>query len=188
MALWCTLGSSADPIVGHFAISYHNEAAALGIDLDELFAAQLQDGEVTPPEWNIEGRQIGVYKCVLLLFHLLISSSFLRLCAMSTSLVVESNLSCGAIDNTATCPSQRSTRPAQAVRRAKVVVRSSMHSKISRSDRSRSCSTRPISRPNTLTALSYVLPYLLPCPSTLSCSSTCSLCYGVTCYGVTCYV
>lgn len=57
------LGSSADPIVGQFAISYHNEAAALGIDLDELFAAQIQDGEVTPPEWNIEGRQIGVYKC-----------------------------------------------------------------------------------------------------------------------------
>ncbi|EIM82754.1 glycoside hydrolase family 92 protein [Stereum hirsutum FP-91666 SS1] len=59
---WTQGGSSADPIVGHFAISYHNEAAALGIDLDELFAAQLQDGEVTPPEWNIEGRQIGVYK------------------------------------------------------------------------------------------------------------------------------
>lgn len=55
-------GSSGDVIVGHFAMTYHNEASALGIDLEQLYAAMLVDGEVTPPEWNIQGRQIDVYQ------------------------------------------------------------------------------------------------------------------------------
>ncbi|KAH9176527.1 glycoside hydrolase family 92 protein [Lactarius sanguifluus] len=53
--------SSADVIVGHFAIHYHNEAKALGVYLTELYAAQLADAEVNPPEWNIQGRQSNVY-------------------------------------------------------------------------------------------------------------------------------
>ena len=56
------IGSSADVIVGHFAINYHNEAAALGIDLEELYAAQIADAEKNPPDWNIEGRRADVYK------------------------------------------------------------------------------------------------------------------------------
>jgi hypothetical protein len=36
--------------VGHFAINYHNEANALGIDLDELYAAQIAGAEVNTPE------------------------------------------------------------------------------------------------------------------------------------------
>jgi hypothetical protein len=56
------VGSSADTIVGHFAVNYHNEAEALGINLDELYAAQIADAEVNPPEWNIQGRQSNVYK------------------------------------------------------------------------------------------------------------------------------
>ncbi|KAI0630406.1 glycoside hydrolase family 92 protein [Trametes polyzona] len=59
---WTQGGSSADPIVGHFAITYHNEAAALGIDLEELYSAMLADAEINPPEWNTLGRQINVYK------------------------------------------------------------------------------------------------------------------------------
>lgn len=55
-------GSSADNIVSHFAVNYHNEAQALGIDLNELYAALKADGEDGPPEWDIEGRQINVYK------------------------------------------------------------------------------------------------------------------------------
>ncbi|KAF8893524.1 glycoside hydrolase family 92 protein [Infundibulicybe gibba] len=57
-------GSSADNIVAQFAVNYHNEAARLGIDLNELYSAQLTDGELNPPEWNIEGRQVNVYKWV----------------------------------------------------------------------------------------------------------------------------
>ena len=55
-------GSSADNIVAHFAVSYHNEAAQLGIDLNELYAAAVTDAEVNPPEWNTQGRQVNVYK------------------------------------------------------------------------------------------------------------------------------
>ncbi|KAL1728271.1 glycoside hydrolase family 92 protein [Schizophyllum commune] len=59
---WTQGGSSADNILSHFAVHYHNEAAALGIDLEELYAAVLTDGEENPPEWNIYGRQINIYK------------------------------------------------------------------------------------------------------------------------------
>ncbi|KAH9054266.1 glycoside hydrolase family 92 protein [Lactarius vividus] len=58
---WTQGGSSGDVIVGHFAIHYHSEAKALGVDLTELYAAQLADAEVNPPEWNIQGRQSNVY-------------------------------------------------------------------------------------------------------------------------------
>ena len=60
------LGSSADNIVSHFAVNYHKEAGQLGIDLDELYSALLADGEINPPEWNIHGRQVNVYKYVYL--------------------------------------------------------------------------------------------------------------------------
>ncbi|KAL9711479.1 hypothetical protein Ac2012v2_004550 [Leucoagaricus gongylophorus] len=59
---WTQGGSSADNIVSHFAVHYHNEASRLGIDIDELYSALLADGELNPPEWNTMGRQINVYK------------------------------------------------------------------------------------------------------------------------------
>lgn len=59
---WTQGGSSADNIVSHFAVYYHNEAARLGIDLNELYSALVTDGEVNPPEWNTQGRQVNVYK------------------------------------------------------------------------------------------------------------------------------
>jgi hypothetical protein len=34
----------------------------LGIDLAELYAAQIADAEVNPPEWDIQGRQSNIYK------------------------------------------------------------------------------------------------------------------------------
>ncbi|KAI0085083.1 glycoside hydrolase family 92 protein [Irpex rosettiformis] len=58
---WTQGGSSADPIVGHFAITYHDEAEALGIDLNDLYSALLADGNDTPPNWDIEGRQADAY-------------------------------------------------------------------------------------------------------------------------------
>ncbi|KAF5355492.1 hypothetical protein D9758_006356 [Tetrapyrgos nigripes] len=59
---WTQGGSSADNIASQFAINYHNEAQRLGIDLNELYSALLADGDVNPPEWNIEGREVNVYK------------------------------------------------------------------------------------------------------------------------------
>jgi len=58
-------GSSGDIIVTQFAVNYHNEAQALGIDLDELYAALVMDGQVNPPEWNTLGRQVNAYKYVI---------------------------------------------------------------------------------------------------------------------------
>lgn len=56
------VGSSGDNIVSHFAVNYHNEAPALGIDVNELYSALLADGDLNPPEWNTQGRQVNVYK------------------------------------------------------------------------------------------------------------------------------
>ncbi|KAE9392262.1 glycoside hydrolase family 92 protein [Gymnopus androsaceus JB14] len=58
---WTQGGSSGDVIVGHFAINYHDEATALGIDLDDLYSAMLADGELNPMEWDIMGREINLY-------------------------------------------------------------------------------------------------------------------------------
>ena len=92
-----SIGSSGDVIVGHFAINYHNEANALGIDLAELYAAQLADAELNPPEWNIQGRQSNVYKSVFFSPHLCFS-----LCARADRLrCFCSNYGyapCGALD------------------------------------------------------------------------------------------
>ncbi|KIK69222.1 glycoside hydrolase family 92 protein [Collybiopsis luxurians FD-317 M1] len=59
---WTQGGSSGDVIVGHFAINYHNEAAELGVDLNDLYSAMLADGESNPFEWDIEGREVNLYK------------------------------------------------------------------------------------------------------------------------------
>ncbi|OJA12651.1 hypothetical protein AZE42_08696 [Rhizopogon vesiculosus] len=59
---WTQGGSSGDNIVAQFAVNYHNEAKALGIDINELYAALVTDGQVNPPEWNTMGRQVNVYK------------------------------------------------------------------------------------------------------------------------------
>ncbi|THH33315.1 hypothetical protein EUX98_g870 [Antrodiella citrinella] len=59
---WTQGGSSGDVIVGHFALNYHNEASELGIDLGELYSAMLADGDINPAEWDVQGRQVDVYK------------------------------------------------------------------------------------------------------------------------------
>ncbi|EKM54203.1 glycoside hydrolase family 92 protein [Phanerochaete carnosa HHB-10118-sp] len=58
---WTQGGSSGDVIVGHFAMTYHDEAAALGINLNDIYSAQLADAQLTPPNWDIEGREAGAY-------------------------------------------------------------------------------------------------------------------------------
>jgi putative alpha-1,2-mannosidase len=62
---WTQGGSSGDNIVAQFAVNYHDDAEALGVDLNELYAAMVTDGEVNPPEWNTMGRQVNVYKYVI---------------------------------------------------------------------------------------------------------------------------
>ncbi|KAL5507032.1 hypothetical protein ACEPAH_6488 [Sanghuangporus vaninii] len=55
-------GSDGDNVVSHFAVLYHNEAARLGVDKNELYSALKTDAEINPPEWNTQGRQVNVYK------------------------------------------------------------------------------------------------------------------------------
>ena len=43
-------------------MNYHNEASRLGVDINELYEALKTDAESNPPEWNIHGRQVNVYK------------------------------------------------------------------------------------------------------------------------------
>ena len=62
-------GSDGDNIVSHFAVNYHNEAERLGVDLNDLYSALLADGDNNPPEWNIHGRQVDVYKYSCPLIH-----------------------------------------------------------------------------------------------------------------------
>ena len=52
-------------ILGHFAMTYHDEAEALGINLEELYSAILADANDTPPTWDIQGRQAAIYKLVV---------------------------------------------------------------------------------------------------------------------------
>ena len=61
-------GSDGDNIVAQFAISYHNEAPELGVDLNDLYSALKTDAELNPPEWNIHGRQVNVYKSVKIVY------------------------------------------------------------------------------------------------------------------------
>jgi len=42
-------------ILADFAVKYHNEAQALGVNINELYSALVTDAQVNPPEWNIEG-------------------------------------------------------------------------------------------------------------------------------------
>ncbi|KAH7108373.1 glycosyl hydrolase [Auriculariales sp. MPI-PUGE-AT-0066] len=59
---WTQGGSDGTNLIAEFAVKYHSEAAALGVNLDEMYTALLSDGENNPKEWNTGGRQINVYK------------------------------------------------------------------------------------------------------------------------------
>lgn len=66
--------------MSHFAIAYHNEAAQLGVDIKELYSALKTDAELNPPEWNIHGRQVNVYKCALMSIRNIAFVSDQKLC------------------------------------------------------------------------------------------------------------
>ena len=55
-------GSDGDNIVSHFAITYHNEASELGVDINDIYSALQADADVNPLEWDIHGRQVNVFK------------------------------------------------------------------------------------------------------------------------------
>lgn len=49
-------------IIGDFIAKYHDEAAQLGLNLDDAYNAVFKDAFVTPEQWVTFGRQIGSYQ------------------------------------------------------------------------------------------------------------------------------
>lgn len=41
---------------------FHEHAAALNVSPDDLYNALLADAEIQPPNWNLQGRQVEVWK------------------------------------------------------------------------------------------------------------------------------
>ena len=65
----------ADPVLGEFFVKYGKQAKSLGVSPEDLYTALLADAEKLPPNWNLQGRQIDVWKSlgepIYLLFSLL---------------------------------------------------------------------------------------------------------------------
>ncbi|KAK8079276.1 glycoside hydrolase family 92 protein [Apiospora phragmitis] len=59
---WTQGGNNAVPIVADFLIKYAGHAAALGIDLDEFWAALEHDVEAMPSNWDYAGRRQESYQ------------------------------------------------------------------------------------------------------------------------------
>jgi len=55
-------GSNGDPIVGEFFVKFREQAVTLGVSADDLYNALLANAENEPPNWNLQGRQAGVWK------------------------------------------------------------------------------------------------------------------------------
>ncbi|CDO77720.1 Glycoside Hydrolase Family 92 protein [Trametes cinnabarina] len=59
---WIQGGSDGDPILGEFFVKFSDHAASLGVSADALYQALLADAEEQPPDWNLQGRQVNVWK------------------------------------------------------------------------------------------------------------------------------
>ncbi|KAI9068178.1 glycoside hydrolase family 92 protein [Trametes sanguinea] len=59
---WIQGGSDGDPILGEFFVKFAEQAASLDVSADALYQALLADAEDQPPDWNLQGRQVNVWK------------------------------------------------------------------------------------------------------------------------------
>ncbi|KIP07755.1 glycoside hydrolase family 92 protein [Phlebiopsis gigantea 11061_1 CR5-6] len=55
-------GSDGDPIVSEFFVKYHEHLDALNVSANALYEALLADAEVQPPNWDLQGRQVNIWK------------------------------------------------------------------------------------------------------------------------------
>ncbi|KAH9835013.1 glycoside hydrolase family 92 protein [Rhodofomes roseus] len=55
-------GSNGDPILGEFMVKYYEQATELNVSSTDLYSALLADAEVQPPNWNLVGRQVNIWK------------------------------------------------------------------------------------------------------------------------------
>ncbi|KAH9846718.1 glycoside hydrolase family 92 protein [Lenzites betulinus] len=59
---WIQGGSNGDPILGEFFVKFADQAESLGVSADALYNALLADAEDQPADWNLQGRQVNVWK------------------------------------------------------------------------------------------------------------------------------
>ncbi|KAI0634493.1 glycoside hydrolase family 92 protein [Trametes polyzona] len=59
---WIQGGSDGDPILGEFFVKYAYQPESLGVKSEALYKALLADAEDQPPDWNLQGRQVNVWK------------------------------------------------------------------------------------------------------------------------------
>ncbi|OJT03625.1 hypothetical protein TRAPUB_5653 [Trametes pubescens] len=55
-------GSNGDPIVAEFFVKFHEHAKDLSVPADALYNALLADAELQPPNWDLQGRQVNIWK------------------------------------------------------------------------------------------------------------------------------
>ncbi|KAJ3558216.1 hypothetical protein NM688_g1058 [Phlebia brevispora] len=55
-------GSNGDPILGEFFVKYHEQAALHNVSSTDLYNALLADAELQPPDWDLQGRQVNIWK------------------------------------------------------------------------------------------------------------------------------
>ncbi|EIN11122.1 glycoside hydrolase family 92 protein [Punctularia strigosozonata HHB-11173 SS5] len=59
---WIQGGSNGDPIVAELFVKYPNHLDALNVSGDALYASLLADAEDQPPDWDLQGRQVNIWK------------------------------------------------------------------------------------------------------------------------------
>ncbi|KAI0771303.1 glycoside hydrolase family 92 protein [Trametes elegans] len=59
---WMQGGSDGDPILGEFFVKFAEQSAALNVSASALYKALIADAEDQPPDWNLGGRQVNVWK------------------------------------------------------------------------------------------------------------------------------
>ncbi|KAF8267730.1 glycoside hydrolase family 92 protein [Lactarius quietus] len=59
---WVQGGSNGDPILAEFFVKFQNQAASLNVSAESLYAALLADAEKAPMNFDLQGRQVGVWK------------------------------------------------------------------------------------------------------------------------------
>ncbi|KAI0697371.1 glycoside hydrolase family 92 protein [Cytidiella melzeri] len=57
-------GSNGDPILSEFFVKYHEHLTALNVSSEGLYNALLADAELQPPNWDLQGRQAGLWKAL----------------------------------------------------------------------------------------------------------------------------
>ncbi|KAL1948229.1 hypothetical protein VTO73DRAFT_12304 [Trametes versicolor] len=55
-------GSNGDPILAEFFVKFHEHAKDLSVPADALYSALLADAELQPPNWDLQGRQVNIWK------------------------------------------------------------------------------------------------------------------------------